>query len=61
MLLGSQCYHQDVRVLFQATGIIYFQIFLLNIAACCCASLSINSELFSSEFMCLLGGEFSIK
>jgi len=33
--LGSQWYNQDVRVLFQTTGFIHFQVMLLHIAACC--------------------------
>lgn len=59
MSLGSQWYKQDVRVLFQTTGFTYFQMILLNIAACCCGSLSISSELFSSEFTCLLWRSFN--
>lgn len=58
MSLGSQWYNWDVKILVQTTGFIYFQIILLNLAARCCASLSISSELFSSEFTCLLWERF---
>lgn len=46
MSLGSQWFHQAMKVLFQTTGFIYFYIHLLNIAAYCCASLFISTDFF---------------
>lgn len=47
MSLGSQWFNQAMRVPFQTTGFIYFQISLLNIAAYYCASLSISTDVFT--------------
>lgn len=60
MSLGSQWFNQAMRVLFQTTGFIYFQILLLNIAAYCCAFLSISSNVFTRVHISAVE-EFSIK
>lgn len=60
MSLGSQWFNQAVRVLFQTTGFMYFQIPLLNTAAYCCAFLSISSDVFIRVHISA-AEEFSIK
>lgn len=60
MSLDSQWFNQAMRVLFQTTGFIYFHISLLNIAAFCCASLSISTDVFTRVHISAVE-EFSIK
>lgn len=60
MPLGCQWFNQAMRVVFQTTLFIYFKIPLLNIAAYCCASLSISSDVFIRVHISAVE-EFSIK